>query len=105
MEMVHSFNVEALNPDLRGKEVGAAEGHVPLGIENVQLGFDIWGTVVATIDASTTAIQKVKIVRSPGGGFFMLTIENGSEYDVWVEAIEEIEKDLGRLVISWENAE
>lgn len=67
--------------------------------------FDIWGAVIATADASSTAVQKVKIVRSPGGGFLMLTMENGSEYDVWVETIEEIKEDLGKLVISWENAE
>lgn len=43
----------------------------------------------------------IKIVRSPGGGYLVLTRENGSERDGWVETIEEIEADLDALRVDW----
>lgn len=60
---------------------------------------DVWGKVAAAPEAGP--VQMIKIVRSPGGGFLVLTVENGSEYDTWVETLEEVEADLGSLSVEW----
>lgn len=61
--------------------------------------FDVWGRVAPGPEAG--CIEMIKIVRSPGGGFLVLTVENGSEYDTWVETLEEVEADLGVLQVAW----
>ena len=60
---------------------------------------EVWGTVAATPEAGKVA--KIKVVRSPGGGFLILTQEGGRVYDTWVESSEDVESDLGALQIEW----
>ena len=54
----------------------------------------VWGAVRRTVAAGN--IEKVKVVESAGGGYVFLVVENGSEYDTWIETLEEVEADLGR---------
>ena len=43
----------------------------------------------------------MKVVRASGGGYLVLTIEHGSEYDTWLETLDEVEEDLRRLDVQW----
>ena len=61
--------------------------------------FDVWGKV--THDEQARGIEQIKIVRSKGGGFLILTRENGSEFDTWVETLEDVEADLQTLQVEW----
>jgi hypothetical protein len=47
------------------------------------------------------AVSRIKVVRSTGGGYLVLTVENGAEFDVWYETLEEVERDLATLSIEW----
>jgi hypothetical protein len=60
---------------------------------------DVWGKVSPT--AAAGGVEKVKVVKATGGGFLFLTVEGGSEYDVWLETIEDVESDLAKLDIEW----
>jgi len=61
--------------------------------------FDVWGRVSPTPKAR--AIEMIKVIRSSGGGYLVLTVERGSEFDTWVETIEEVEADLDSLRVEW----
>ena len=61
--------------------------------------FDVWGRISPT--PKSGAIEMIKVIRSPGGGYLMLTVESGSEFDRWVETIEEVEADLDSLRVEW----
>jgi hypothetical protein len=62
--------------------------------------FDVWGSVAAT--EQSRSVERIKVIRSPGGsGYLILTVESGSQYDTWVETIEEVEADLRTLSIEW----
>jgi hypothetical protein len=61
--------------------------------------FGLWGTVLPTPEAG--AVSRIKVLRSTGGGYLVLTVENGAEFDVWYETLEEVERDLATLSIEW----
>lgn len=61
--------------------------------------FDRWGKVSATRESG--GADAVKVTRAPGGGFLIMTAENGVVYDIWVQTIEEVSEDLGRLKVEW----
>jgi len=60
---------------------------------------DVWGKVLPTPEAR--AIEMIKVVRSEGGGYLLLTVENGSEFDTWAETIEDVEDHLAGLRVEW----
>lgn len=61
--------------------------------------FDVWGVV--DVSASVGDVTGVKVVRASGGGYLLLTIEHGSEYDTWLETLDEVEEDLRRYDVQW----
>ncbi len=61
--------------------------------------FDVWGKVPPT--AAANGVEKVKVVKSSGGGFLILTLEGEAECDVWVETIEEVEANVAALDVEW----
>ena len=61
---------------------------------------DVWGRVAAP--SQPCKVDKLKVKRSPGGGFLLITVEQGEAFDVWLETWEEVEASVDGLKIEWE---
>ena len=57
---------------------------------------DTWGEVTGH-----DRIKRVRIERATRGGFLVLTVEVGGEYDVWIESDDEVERFVATLNVRW----
>jgi hypothetical protein len=64
----------------------------------VKFPFDVWLRVPPSADSRVDA---VKVVRQNGGGYLVITRENGVEFDAWIETLEDVEADLQALRVQW----
>lgn len=60
---------------------------------------DVW--VAVPPSSAAGPVERLKVVRSSGGGYLVLTIEHGSELDTWLETIEDVEAYLRELNLEW----
>ena len=63
----------------------------------------VWGQVADP--RAVGGVEAIKAIPSDGGGFLILTIEDGAEYDVWVETLAEVEHELAKYTLDWPTAE
>lgn len=61
--------------------------------------FDVRGKVPPGPDAG--AVEAIKVVRAAGSGFLLITREHGSELDVWLETLNDVEATLATLRVEW----
>jgi hypothetical protein len=61
---------------------------------------DVWGVVLEQRPGKQ--IEKLKIVTSEPDCFLMITVEEGREYDVWMETAEDVEAAVRALKVDWQ---
>jgi hypothetical protein len=59
--------------------------------------FDVWGEVRGAPDG----LERIMVVEAEGGAYLILTVENGSHYDTWLETLEDVEAYVRELVVEW----
>lgn len=59
-----------------------------------------WGTVLCS-HGDGPKIQEVRIERSEGGGFLILTNEEGRVFDSWVESVSDVLEFIDGLSVEW----
>lgn len=60
-----------------------------------KLELDVW--VAVPPSSAAGPVERLKVVRSSGGGYLVLTVERGSEFDTWFETIEDVDAYLREL--------
>lgn len=75
--------------------VSAAELEVALEVTECIFPLDRWG------DVSHASVHLVRVERSSGGGFLIVTRETHGEFDVWVETADEVDAYLSGLEVEW----
>ena len=66
-----------------------------------QVPFDTWGRVAPSPAAGH--IEMLKVAESPGGGYLLVTVERGHQYDMWFQSLDELIADLNNLDITWQS--
>ena len=58
-----------------------------------------WGKV--TSDPQGTGVSFVRVQKTRAGGFLVLTLEGGTQYDMWVETQDEVVEYLSVFQLDW----
>lgn len=77
----------------------AASNIVSAQVPSPSFPFHVWGTVPPSPHAGP--ITALKVEPSPSGGYLLLTREGPSEFDTWLEHLEEVEAEVAALRVEW----
>ena len=91
-------HLERINPNRRGRNAIDSNNHIPTGLM-MEYPLKVWGNVLTS--PNEEYITAVRIERSIGSSFLILTRENGEEFDTWVESESDVLDYLNSISIKW----